>query len=57
MLAHELEAGYHLQVFLHAIIVFYYIEHGKSKLARAGPYLQWERPHKMLKILVWIHKT
>ena len=40
------------QVFLHAILAFFYIERAKSKLQKAGPYLLWERPHKMLKILV-----
>lgn len=41
-----------MQVFVHAVVAFYYIERAKDKLQIAGPYLLWERPHKMVKILV-----
>lgn len=43
-----------LQVFWHAFLAFFYIERAKTKLQKAGPYLLWERPHKMVKILVGI---
>ena len=41
-----------LQVVLHAILCFFYIEQAQDRLRTAGPYCQWERAHKMLGLLV-----
>ena len=41
-----------VQVFVHALMVFRYIERAQDKLQVAGPYLLWERQYKMVKVLV-----
>ena len=41
-----------LQVVLHAILCFFYIEQAQDRLRTAGPYCQWERAHKLLGLLV-----
>ena len=41
-----------MQVFCHALLVFYYIERAQDKLQAAGSYLLWERHYKMVKTLV-----
>lgn len=41
-----------LQVSVHAVVVFWYIERAQDKLQASGPYLLWERQYKMVKLLV-----
>ncbi len=42
----------YVQVFCHALLVFYHIERAQDKLQAAGSYLLWERHYKMVKTLV-----